>query len=211
MLPGNFLETRTGRIAYVAGLTLVLTGLGFWAAVKIGVPTSTLADAAMTDAPFAKSAELTALENQKFAELAQNKTNNDMVRNFASQMLADHPQEANTLHHAAWKENISLPTGLATRDQAAYERLFALNGSEFDKTYMRYTVRSLTDDLQVFRHEAANGNDDVVRRFASQTIPVIENHLNQARLVLKKVTPAPATNRKVMSGTTASSRTPRKK
>lgn len=209
MFPGNFLETRAGRIAYVAGLTLVLTGLGFWAAVKIGVPTSTLADAAMTDAPFAKSAELSALENQKFAQLAQEKASSDRVRNFAAQMLADHAAESGSLQHAAWKENISLPTSLATRDQAAYERLSMLNGSEFDRDYMRYMVRSLTDNLQVFRHEAASGNDDVVRRFASQTIPVIENHLSQARLVLKKV--EPLSNRRLINGAGIPRETPQRK
>lgn len=209
MLPGSFLETRAGRIAYVAGLTLVLTGLGFWAAVKIGVPASTLANAAMTDAPFAKSAQLAALENQKFAQLAQDKAKSDLVRNFASQVLADQPQETNRLHRTAWKENISLPTDLATKDQAAYERLSMLNGTEFDGSYMRYMVRSLTDDLQVFRHEAANGNDDVVRRFASETIPAIENHLSQARLVLKKVTPA--SNRRVVNGAGIPLQTPQSK
>jgi predicted outer membrane protein len=206
---GTFLQTRAGRITYVAGLTLVLTALGFWAAVQVGVPTSTLADAAMTDAPFAKNAELVALGNQKFARLAQDKADSDTVRNFASQVLADHAQESDGLQHAAWKENISLPTRLATKDQAAYERLSMLNGSEFDRSYMRYMVRSLTDGLQVFRHEAANGNDQVVRRFASETIPTIENHLNQARLALKKVTPAD--NWKTVNGTGVPMRKSQKK
>lgn len=205
----NFLQTRAGRVTYVAGLTLVLTALGFWAAVEVGVPTSTLADAAMTDAPFAKNAELVALGNEKFARLAQDKANSDSVRNFASQALADHAQESDRLQRAAWKENISLPTSLATKDQAAYERLSMLNGSEFDKNYMRYMVRSLTDDLQVFRHEAANGNDHVVRRFASETIPTIENHLNQARLVLQKVTPADG--RKAVNGAAVPMRKSQKK
>lgn len=209
MLPGSFLETRAGRIAYVAGLTLVLTGLGFWAAVEIGVPTSTLANAAMTDAPFARSAQLAALENQKFAHLAQDKAKSDVVRNFASQVLADQPQEMNSLQRTAWKENISLPNDLATKDQATYERLSMLSGAEFDRSYMRHMVRSWTDDLQVFRHEAANGNDEVVRQFASETIPAIENHLSQARLVLKKITPT--SNRRVVNGAGIPLQTPQSK
>jgi len=189
MLPGNFLETRAGRAAYVAGLTLVLTGLGFWAAVKIGVPTSTLADAAVTDAPFAKSAELAVLQDLKFAKLAQAKAKSDRVRNFAGQILADQPQVADSLRRTAFKENISLPTSLATRDQAEFERLSMLDGPEFDRAYLRYMASSLTDNLQVFRHEAAAGNDNLVRRFASQTLPVIENHLDEARRELNKVAP----------------------
>lgn len=186
----KFLETRAGRIGYVAGLTLILTALGFWAAVEVGIPTSTIANAAVTDAPFAREAELAALQDLQFAQLAQDKAGSDPVRTFAAQVLADQGHAADTLKRAAWKENISLPTSLDGRDQAAYERLSVLHGPDFDRGYMRYTVRCLTDDLQVFRHEATNGHDEVVRGFASETIPLIEDHLSQARLVLKKVAPA---------------------
>jgi putative membrane protein len=182
-----FFETRAGRIAYVASLTLVFTGLGFWAAVEVDLPKSTLAEAALSDAPFAKKAELVELQTLKLAQLAQDKAKSELVRNFASQLLADRPEEADQLSKAAWKENISLPNSLATRDEAAYERIYMLNGPEFDKAYMQQTVRTLTDTLQTFRREAATGNDEVVRRFAAETIPVLENHLNEARLVMKKL------------------------
>jgi putative membrane protein len=182
-----FFETRAGRIAYVASLTLVFTGLGFWAAVEVDLPKSTLAEAALSDAPFAKKAELVELQTLKLAQLAQEKAKSEIVRNFAAQVLADRPEEADQLSKAAWKENISLPNSLATRDEAAYERIYMLNGPEFDKAYMQQTVRTLTDTLQTFRREAATGNDEVVRRFAAETIPVLENHLNEARLVMKKL------------------------
>lgn len=180
-----FLETRTGRISYVAGLTLILTGLGFWAAVEIGLPTSTLADAALTDAPFAKSAGLAELHTLKFSLLAQDKAKSDAVRNLASQILADQTLTSAELKRTAFKENISLPTDLAARDQAAYDHLSALDDLEFDKTYVRTMVRELSDDLQAFRREAASGNDNLVRRFAAKAIPAIENHMDQARTVLK--------------------------
>jgi len=184
-------ESRAGRIGYVAGLTLVLTGLGFWAAVEIGLPTSTLAEAALTDAPFAKNAELVDLRSLKFAQLAQDKAASDAVRNLAAQILADQTLTSGELKQAAFRENISLPTGLDPRQQAAYDRLSTLSGREFDSAYAHAVVRQLTDDLQVFRHEAASGNDDVIRRFANKAIPVVENHLTEARTVLKKVA-APA-------------------
>jgi hypothetical protein len=50
-------------------------------------------------------------------------------------------------------------------------------------------VRELAGDLQVYRHEASNGNDEVMRSYALQTLPTLEKHLQEARTVLKKVAP----------------------
>jgi putative membrane protein len=202
-LAGRIFESRAGRVGYVAGLTLVLTALGFWAAVEIGLPTSTLANAALTDAPFAKNAELVDLQSQRFAQLAQDKAGSEAVRNLASQILADQNLTSGDLKQAAFRENISLPTDLDLRQQAAYDRLSALSGREFDNAYAHAIVRQLTDDVQVFRHEAASGNDDVIRRFATKTLPVLENHLTEARGVLQKVTP-PAPAKKATSNRAAS-------
>jgi putative membrane protein len=184
-----FLETRAARMSYVAGLTVVLTALGFWAAVEIGLPTSTVANAAMSDEPFAKSAKFAELEDVRFSLLAQDKAGSDRVRNFAADMLAAHRQASEDLNRAAWRENVSLPTSLAAKDQATYERLAMLDAAQFDRKYIEDMEQELADDLQVYRHEASNGNDEVMRSYALRTLPVLERHLKEAKTVLKKVAP----------------------
>jgi putative membrane protein len=184
-----FLETRAARVSYVAGLTLVLTGLGFWAALEVGLPTSTRADAAMSDAPFARNAKLAELEDVRFSLLAQGKAASDRVRNFAAEILAQQTQASEDLNRAAWRENISLPTNLAAKDEAVYEQMSALDAPQFDKSYMQEMVRELIDDVQVYRREASRGNDEVVRGYALRTLPVLETNLKQAKSVLKKIAP----------------------
>jgi putative membrane protein len=181
----KFLETRAGRISYVAGLTLVLTALGFWAAVEIGSPTSTIAEAAMTDAPFARNAALGEIESVRFAHLAAEKTQSDVIREFAAEVEADHRQTSDGLNRAAFKKNISLPTELANRDQAVYDRLSALTGAQFDRAYMQEMVRDFQGDLTVYRREAAAGNDDLIRNYASKNIPLLEKNLDAAKHLSK--------------------------
>jgi putative membrane protein len=184
-----FLETRAARISYVAGLTLVLTGLGFWAAIEVGLPTSTRADAAMSDAPFARNAKFAELEDVRFSLLAQDKADSDRVRNFAAEMLADHTQASQDLNRAAWRENVSLPTNLEAKAETAYQRLSILDAMQFDKTYMEEMAQELGDDLQVYRREASRGNDGVMRSYALRMLPVLERHFREAKTVLKKVAP----------------------
>jgi putative membrane protein len=181
----RFLETRAGRVSYVAGLTLVLTALGFWAAVEIGSPTSTIAEAAMTDAPFARNAALGEMESIRFAHLAAQKTESDAIREFAAELEADHKQATDGLNHAAFKKNISLPTDLANRDQLVYDRLSSLSGTQFDRAYMQEMVRDFQGDLQVYRREAASGNDDLIRNYASKNIPLLEKNLDAAKRLSK--------------------------
>jgi putative membrane protein len=185
-----FLETRAARISYVAGLTLVLTGLGFWAAVEVGLPISTRADAAMSDAPFAKSAKFAELEDVRFSLLAQERADSDRVRSFAAEMLAENSQASEDLNRAAWRENLSLPGNLAAKDEATYKRLSIMDAAQFDKAYMQEMVQELIADVQVYRREASKGNDEVIRSYALETLPVLEKHLKEARAVLKKVAPA---------------------
>jgi putative membrane protein len=185
-----FLETRVARICYVAGLTLVLIGLGFWAAVDVGLPTSTKAAAAMSDAPFARNAKFAELQDVRFSLLAQDKADSNRVRDFAGEMLADRTQASEDLNRAAWHENVSLPTNLAARDEATYERLSMLDAAQFDKTYMQEMVRELADDLEVYHREASSGNDEVMRSYALRTLPALEKHFKEANTVLKKVAPA---------------------
>jgi putative membrane protein len=42
-------------------------------------------------------------------------------------------------------------------------------------------------DLADFQNEANNGQDENIKAFAAQTIPMIQEHLNQARDMLKTV------------------------
>lgn len=185
-----FLETRAARIAYVAGLTLVLSSLGFWAAVELGSSGSSVAQAAVTDAPFAKNAAFGEMQDLKFSQLAAHNAGSDAVRDFAAEVVADHTQAADDLNRAAFKENISLPTEMATRDQATYERLSQLNGAAFDRAYVQEIVRDLQADLQVYRHEVVSGNDAMIRNFASRTVPFLEKHLEAAHRLAKQVSPS---------------------
>jgi putative membrane protein len=191
-----FLETRAARISYVAGLTVVLTALGFWAAVEVGLPTSTVASAAMSDAPFAKTAKFAELGDVRFSLLAQDKAGSDPIRNFAAAILADYTQASEDLKRAAWRENIALPANLAAKDQAAFERLTKLEAAEFDKNYMQEMARELTDDLQVYRREASRGNDEAMRSYALRMLPVLEKQLKEARTLLKKLAPGKAAERR---------------
>jgi putative membrane protein len=186
------LETTTAKIAYVSGLTLFLTSLGCWAVLghQESSPVSSEAQAAMTDLAFAKDAARGGMAEIKLGKLAEDSGSSEAVKTFGTRMVAEHTKAGDKLKEAAAQEHITLPTDLAAKDQATYDRLSKLSGAEFDRAYAQDMVKDHQQDLQAFQREANRGNDAAIRGFASQTVPMIQQHLEQAKEMLKTVSPS---------------------
>jgi putative membrane protein len=185
------LETTAAKIAYVSGVTLFLTSLGWWAVLghQESSPVSSEAQAAITDQAFAKDAARGGMAEVKLGKLAEDNGSSEAVKTFGTRMVAEHTKAGHKLKEAAAQEHIALPTDLAAKDQATYDRLSKLSGADFDRAYAQDMVKDHQQDLRDFQREANHGNDDVIKAFAAQTVPMIQQHLDQAKEMLKTVSP----------------------
>jgi putative membrane protein len=185
------LETTAAKIAYVSGVTLFLTSLGCWAVLghQDSSPVSSEAQAAMTDQAFAKDAARGGLAEVKLGKLAEDHGSSEAVKTFGTRMVAEHTKAGDKLKEAAAQKHIALPADLAPKDQANYDRLLKLSGADFDRSYAQDMVKDHEQDLRDFQREANHGHDDLIRTFAAQTVPMIQQHLQQAKDMLKTVSP----------------------
>lgn len=186
-----FLETTAAKIAYVSGVTLFLTSLGCWAV--LGHQETSLVSsgtqAAMTDQTFAKEAARGGLAEVKLGKLAGDNGASEAVKAFGTRMVAEHTKAGDQLKDAAALEHITLPSDLSPKDLATLDRLSKLSGADFDRAYAEDMVKDHQQDLRDFQREANNGNDAVIKAFATQTVPMIQQHLAQAKEMLKTVAP----------------------
>ena len=144
----------------------------------------------MSDAQFAKEAAQGGLAEVRLGKLAQERGSNETVKSFGQRMIVEHEAAGDHLKNAAAKEQIALPNDLSARDQQVYDQLSKLNGSEFDRAYAKDMVEDHQKDLAAFQREADNGRNQNIKTFAAQTVPMIQEHLNQAREMIKTVSPA---------------------
>jgi putative membrane protein len=195
------LERTTAKIAYVSGLTLFLSSLGCWAVLGHSErsPVSSEAQAAMTDLAFAKDAARGGLVEIKLGKLAEDSGSSEAVKTFGTRMVAEHAKAGDELKEAAALEHITLPTDLAPKDQATYDRLSKLSGADFDRAFAQDMVKDHQQDLQAFEREVNRGHDAAIRGFASETVPMIQQRLEQAKEMLKTVSP---TSRRRTNGST---------
>ena len=141
----------------------------------------------MSNVDFAKEAAQGGDAEVKLGQLAMQNGSSDAVKNFGKKMVDDHTKANENLKAAATQSNVDLPTGLSSKDQATYDRLSKLTGTDFDKAYARDMVRDHEHDIAAFRQESKSGTDTQIKQFATQTLPTLEEHLRDARAMARDV------------------------
>lgn len=139
------------------------------------------------DKKFAKEAAIGGLTEVQLGKLAQQKASSDAVKQFAQKMIDDHSKADDQLKQLASSDNLSLPGTLDPKHQSAIDKLSKLSGPEFDKAYAKDMVKDHEKDVSEFQAESQGGTDANVKQFASQTLPVLQQHLELAKDLNKTV------------------------
>ena len=202
----TFLHTKAGKAIYVGTVTVVLSAIGSWAvlahqdAPAAKANTTSASRPSIADTHFAKEAAQGGMAEVKLGQLAQDKGASDSVKNFGKRMMDDHSKAGDKLKDVASKENITLPTDISAKDQATYDRLSKLNGAAFDRAYAKDMVKDHQADVAAFQKEANGGKTNSLKSFASDTLPTLQDHLKEAKEMMKTVSGSTASARKTKTG-----------
>ncbi|MBV9760076.1 MAG: DUF4142 domain-containing protein [Acidobacteriaceae bacterium] len=135
------------------------------------------------DAKFAMKAAQGGMAEVQLGKLAADKGSNSDVKAFGQQMVDDHSKANDQLKTVASQENMTLPSTLDSKDQALYAKLQNMSGADFDKAYVKAMVKDHQEDIKEFQKEADKGKDPGIKNFASQTLPVLQQHLSKIQSI----------------------------
>jgi putative membrane protein len=135
------------------------------------------------DRSFLEQAAVGGKAEVELGQLAQEKAQNDQVKQFAQRMVTDHSQANSELMSLGDKMSLSLPTSLDDQTQKEKERLSKLTGAKFDKEYMKLMVQDHEKDVSDFQKQSANAVNSNVKTFASKTLPTLQQHLDLAKSI----------------------------
>jgi putative membrane protein len=133
------------------------------------------------DKKFVQNAALGGMAEVELGKLATQKATSAAVKQFGQKMVDDHSKANDQLKQVASKENITIPDSLDSKHQSRIEKLSKLSGPEFDKAYIKDQVKDHKQDVSEFKSEANNGSDPNIKQFASDTLPILEQHLTMAK------------------------------
>jgi putative membrane protein len=138
------------------------------------------------DAKFMMNAARGGMAEVKMGELAKTKANNADVKRFGDMMVHDHTKANDELIKLAKSKNVTLPTDLGEH-QATHDRLAKLDGDAFDREYVHEMIEDHTKDVSEFQAEADGGQDADVKKWATETLPTLKDHLKAAQEMMDRV------------------------
>lgn len=152
------------------------------------LPDNTMPNAMPTkvdDKKFLRDAAMGGMLQMELGKLATEKGSSDEVKQFGQKMIDDHARASDHLKRVAARENVALPDSLDSKHQSRIDKLSKLSGPQFDKAYMKDQLKDHEQDVRDFQNESQNGSDPGVKRFASKTLPMLQEHLEIAKNVAK--------------------------
>jgi putative membrane protein len=141
---------------------------------------------APADRQFIKKAAQGGLAEVQLGQLATEKADSPDVKQFGQKMVDDHSKANDQLKQVASNKGVTIPDKLNAKDAATKARLEKLSGKAFDRAYMRDMVMDHTKDVSEFRTESKTAKDPDVKKFASETLPTLQDHLQQAKSIAPK-------------------------
>jgi putative membrane protein len=118
------------------------------------------------------------------AKLAQKKSQNGDVKDFARMMATDHTAMGKDVEALAQKENIMLPLGMGDDNQKEWDKLNSLTGSSFDKEYADVNVKGHKDAISKFEKTSQDKLCSMdVQKLASDALPKLKTHKEHADML----------------------------
>ena len=131
------------------------------------------------------------------AKVAQQASNREDVRHFSQLIADDHAALENALAATLRQDEfaMTLPDTLDAPHDAIVKQLKDSSAADFDANFMQQQILANESALRVQISYARSGRDLSLRKFASQTIPVIQMHLALAEHIFQLLSPKTASAR----------------
>ena len=115
------------------------------------------------------------------AKLAEQKTENPKIKDFAAMMVQDHSAANEKLESLASSKRVPVPRTLGASQMGTKSTLESLHGQSFDKSYIKSQVKAHEDTVALLEKEISSGQDPDAKAFAQSVLPTVQHHLEAAR------------------------------
>jgi putative membrane protein len=137
------------------------------------------------DSSFVLEAAVGGLMEVQAGQIAQQNAQSQRVKDFGGMMVTDHSKANDELSSYASGHGISLPTALPADKQKHVDAMKNMKGSAFDKHYISMMLDDHQKDVAKFKKESTGANDAQLKTWATNTLPVLQKHLDSVKAIKK--------------------------
>jgi putative membrane protein len=144
-------------------------------------PGNNAAMSAGGDAQFVMTASAAGDTEIIASRLALQNAQSAAIKSFAQTMVRDHTAANDKLRTIAQKDGFTLAGAAMVDQKPDLVKLQSLHGKDFDKAYADMMRKDHQDAVTLFTTESSSGNNADLKQFATQTLPILQHHLQLAQ------------------------------
>jgi putative membrane protein len=116
-------------------------------------------------------------------KIANQKGQSPAVRGFGQMMVDAHRKTTQELTSIVKSQaiKVDLPPKLDSKHQKLIDDLNSASNESFDSTYAKQQTDAHKDAVALFEKYAKDGDNAELKKFAQTTLPVIQQHLDEAK------------------------------
>lgn len=145
------------------------------------------ATASIPDSVFLEKAYNIGTFEIKMARLANQKSKNAKVKEFADMMIKDHTAMGKDVSALISKKHYTKPNALPADLESKYEDLSKLSGKEFDKKYADINADGHKEAIDLFTKVSTSTEDADVKKLATDALPKLQTHESHATMLQTEV------------------------
>lgn len=118
-------------------------------------------------------------------KVAEKRSTNPQVKEFAAMMIKDHTKSTEALKSAIKDSGqaLTLPAALPSDKQDALDDVVKADAKDFDRKYMESQVDAHQAALNVLQRYAQDGDVAQIKTFAAATAPKVQQHYDRAKAI----------------------------
>ncbi|ACH37839.1 outer membrane protein, putative [Citrifermentans bemidjiense Bem] len=156
-------------------------------ALSMAIPALAAEKMSRHDKAFVKEAASGGMMEVEAGRLAQQKGASQEIKDFGQMMVTDHGKANDELDSIISKKQLKKPAKMEAKHKKMVDQLNALSGAEFDKKYAKEMVKDHEKDVATFKKASTKVKDPELKGWVDKTLPVLEQHLQHAKDMAKKL------------------------
>ena len=146
------------------------------------------------DSEFLVGAIRTDLAEIRLAELADMRTSDPKVREYAAKLRSDHAGSMEDTAALVKAHGLEVPTAPNAKAAAIYDRLTKLSGAEFDSEFLDHMIEAHHEAIDAYGAQTHANPDKALSDLAAKTLVTLREHLAAAELLKKQLSIPAATH-----------------
>jgi putative membrane protein len=176
------MNKHMNKLVWAAAITAVLAVPALAKSAKNQPPAALEAAMPAATKTFVKKAGITNLFEIQAGMIAEQKTDNNKVQDYAKMIVSDHQKAQNELKAAAKDINgVTVPQSLDQKHSKLIKRLQSTSDAKFLQTFKGQQVKGHKEGVKLFQDYGEAAQNPKLKQFAQQTLPVLKKHLQHAQ------------------------------